>query len=78
MHTHVPNCMIHPLPDIDPAGQALRGMEAAIDNLRELNIKRLYGDSVQIAAAAIQLRSMAEDLTRLAREVIDQHPVAAE
>lgn len=74
----VQNCLI-PFPgdDLDPVGQRIRDMEAAIDNLREVNIKRLYGDSVRIAAAAIQLHSMAEDLTRLAREVIDQ-PMAAE
>lgn len=74
MHRHVPNALYHPIPgaEMDPAGQAIRGMEAAIDDLREIDRKRMYGDSVRIAAAAIKLHSMAEDLTRLAREVIDQ------
>ncbi len=77
----VRNVLMHPHPaddDIDPVGQRIRDMEAAIDNLREVNVKRLYGDSVRIAAAAIKLHSMAEDLTRLAREVIDQPMEAAE
>lgn len=49
----------------DRAGQALRDLEAALDNLIEIDPMRFYGDSVRISAAAIQLTSIAKSIVRL-------------
>jgi hypothetical protein len=56
MHQHVNNCLIPQAGDeLDPAGQALRAVEAAIDNLCELPSVRFYGDANRIADAADKL-----------------------
>lgn len=56
----------HPFPIMDgPSGHALRDLEAAIDNMCEVDPRRSYGDSVRISAAAIQLTSIAKSIVRL-------------
>lgn len=59
MHRHVPNCIIHPLPDMDPAGHALRELDAAVTALArisETQPQRLLGDACLVDSALIQLQ----------------------
>jgi hypothetical protein len=52
MHQHVKNCLIPQAGDeLDPAGQALRAFEAAVDNLCDQSVERFYGDANRIAGA---------------------------
>lgn len=54
-HQHVPNCLFHTLPDIDPVGPLLRELDSAVTGLQLTDPQRLYGDAALIDAALLSL-----------------------
>lgn len=72
-HLSVPNCMLHPIPgnDLDPIGQRLRALTAAVDAISETELPRLYGDSALIAEAALQLTQIWRALEKLKAEAAE-------
>ena len=61
----VRNCMIHPLPDLDPTGQLLRELDCAVTGLQLTDPKRLYGDAALIADGIAGLRIVLDRIEAL-------------